>query len=207
MNDILNNATQKFAETLSGVIDPIIIILFIGVLIAVVISFRFRKINDKIYDSMNQHAEYKLAGKKGRNIVEGEKSLPELGKMVKFDEHYNRIRKGYVVCQLMIPIFPLLGILGTVDGLIINMANGQNQMIDSLSVALYSTFWGLIASIALKIIDSIFIAPVTQSIEGQLDSYDSMYEKLNLQRASEAVTSSRSVPKQHKFSGDVKDEL
>ena len=81
----------------------------------------------------------------------------------------------------LIPLFPLLGILGTVAGLIyqINSLSDASQfegLISSLNVSLYSTFWGLVFAIILKILDSLFPARIIYAIELLFEDYD---KKLN----------------------------
>lgn len=83
-----------------------------------------------------------------------------------------------VLAQL-IPLFPLVGLLGTVWGLMQSVQAGDiSQMMASLDTALSSTFFGLIASIALKFFDS-FPAKLIRSVEIALDNFYWKYDKKN----------------------------
>jgi len=73
----------------------------------------------------------------------------------------------------LIPIFPLLGILGTVAGLMLETKAGDiPAMLGSLDVALVTTFWGLIFAILLKIIEAVFPSRVIYDVEVMLDDFD-----------------------------------
>nr|MCR4745175.1 MotA/TolQ/ExbB proton channel family protein [Lachnospiraceae bacterium] len=73
----------------------------------------------------------------------------------------------------LIPVFPLLGILGTVSGLMAQLGSqGVEGMVDSLNGALGSTFWGLIAAIILKFLDAAFSSRIINDTEIILDDYE-----------------------------------
>ena len=69
-----------------------------------------------------------------------------------------------------------MGILGTVSGLIMQLKGQDLDMLfNSLDTALSSTFWGLIAAIALKVI-STASAKLIEDTENILDDYDKKFE-------------------------------
>ena len=97
------------------------------------------------------------------------------------EKKFNEITLRHSIYVQLIPLFPLLGILGTVAGLIyqINSLSDASQfegLISSLNVSLYSTFWGLVFAIILKILDSLFPARIIYAIELLFEDYD---KKLN----------------------------
>lgn len=71
-----------------------------------------------------------------------------------------------------IPIFPLLGILGTVAGLMLEVQAGDvAAMMQSLDTALTTTFWGLVAAIALKTIEALFPSRIISEVDNMLDDF------------------------------------
>ena len=96
----------------------------------------------------------------------------------KYETEFNKKCSWHGVWVQCIPIFPLLGILGTVAGLMLQIrANGIDAMMDSLNVALDTTFWGLIFAIMLKIIEAVFPSRVIYDVEVMLEDFE---KKLNM---------------------------
>lgn len=75
--------------------------------------------------------------------------------------------KAYTIFLTIISIFPLLGMLGTVNGLLgLDLASGDMENIkNNFFIALTSTAWGIIFSIIFKILDAIFL----ENIENVVD--------------------------------------
>ena len=67
----------------------------------------------------------------------------------------------------MITIFPLLGMLGTVSGLLgLDLANGDMDNIkNNFFIALTSTAWGIVFSVIYKIINALFSSGIEEQIE------------------------------------------
>lgn len=96
----------------------------------------------------------------------------------KYETDFNKKCSWHGVLVQCIPIFPLLGILGTVAGLMLELQAGDiDAMMQSLDVALETTLWGLIFAILLKLMDAIFPARVVYDVEVLLDDFD---KKMNL---------------------------
>lgn len=96
----------------------------------------------------------------------------------KYETEFNEKCSWHGVLIQCIPVFPLLGILGTVAGLMLELQAGDiNAMMQSLDVALETTFWGLIFAIILKIIEAVFPARIISDVEVLLDDFD---KKLNI---------------------------
>lgn len=95
----------------------------------------------------------------------------------KYETEFNRKCSWHEVLVQCIPIFPLLGILGTVAGLMMSQGGGTTGMTESLDTALYTTFWGLVFAILLKAIEAVFPSRVIYDVEVMLDDFD---KKLNI---------------------------
>ena len=81
-----------------------------------------------------------------------------------------RAGRLYAIYANVTAIFPLLGILGTVIALL-GMTGNLDGMEENFLAALTSTFWGLIASIVFKFLDS-FISYKAESNEVYLSNYE-----------------------------------
>lgn len=91
----------------------------------------------------------------------------------KYENDFNRKCSWHGILVQCIPIFPLLGILGTVAGLMLELrASGMDAMMASLDVALGTTLWGLIFAILLKIIEAVFPSRIIYDVEVMLDDFD-----------------------------------
>ncbi|MCR5823037.1 MAG: MotA/TolQ/ExbB proton channel family protein [Lachnospiraceae bacterium] len=95
--------------------------------------------------------EYTEGGiKKEADVYTWEETLDYL-------ESFNRIQLVYSIFEQFIPVFPLLGILGTVAGLIQQLGD-VDQMRAALALSMSTTFWGLIAAITLKVVDAVLVS-------------------------------------------------
>ena len=64
---------------------------------------------------------------------------------------FGKEKKWLRAANELISLLPLLGILGTVGGLVFSGdLRDVDLLISGLSTAMYTTFWGLIAAIILK---------------------------------------------------------
>lgn len=96
----------------------------------------------------------------------------------KYETEFNKKCSWHGVLVQCIPIFPLLGILGTVAGLILELQAGDIEaMMQSLDVALDTTLWGLVFAIVLKIMEAVFPSRIIYDVEVMLDDFD---KKLNI---------------------------
>jgi len=103
----------------------------------------------------------------------------------RFETEFYKKCSWHGVLVQCIPVFPLLGILGTVAGLMLQMqANGMDAMMNSLNVALDTTYWGLIFAILLKVLEAVFPSRIIYDVEVLLDDFDKkmslaeMFQKL-----------------------------
>ena len=75
--------------------------------------------------------------------------------------------KSYAIFLTIISIFPLLGMLGTVFGLLgLDLASGDMENIkNNFFIALTSTAWGIIFSIIFKILDAVFLEDIENVVD------------------------------------------
>ena len=96
----------------------------------------------------------------------------------KYETDFNKKCSWHGVLAQIIPIFPLLGILGTVTGLMLQIQSSDIEgMMNSLDVALTTTFWGLIFAIGLKLLDALFPSRIIYDVEVMIDDFD---KKINI---------------------------
>lgn len=95
-----------------------------------------------------------------------------------YETDFNKSKAVYQIFVQLISVFPLLGILGTVAGLMQGVTGGDiNNMLDSLNLALTSTFWGLICAIGLKFLDAVYGSRIITDVEVMLDDFE---KKMNI---------------------------
>ena len=91
----------------------------------------------------------------------------------KYETEFNKKCSWHGVLIQFIPIFPLLGILGTVAGLMLQIQSSDIAgMMASLDVALTTTLFGLIFAIVLKAIEAVFPSRVIYEVEVMLEDFD-----------------------------------
>lgn len=96
-------------------------------------------------------------------------------------EAYNKTYADYVAYTQMIAIFPLMGILGTVLGLVLQAgSNDISDLVASLGLALYTTLVGLVAAIVLKFYDARFLGRNINLIDAEFARADDVISKQQL---------------------------
>ena len=94
---------------------------------------------------------------------------------------YNRLYPYYAVASQLIGLFPLLGILGTVLGLISSDLADIDSLVAGLTEALRTTLWGLVCAIVLKAVDAVVPGKLVNDIEAKFETVDGAIERLNLE--------------------------
>ncbi len=102
----------------------------------------------------------------GESVVDIASGIYGYSERVEFDikemdpirKKYNEHSTQYIYWAQQIPLFPLMGLLGTVIGIIPGLAQVKSgeftALYSSMSTALYTTLAGLVFSIILKIVSS-----------------------------------------------------
>lgn len=97
--------------------------------------------------------------------------------------NFQNLYSKYVVYSQWISLFPLLGILGTVAGLVFcNDMTDTDSLVAGLSLALLTTFLGLICSIALKFFDAAGPGKCINDIDSRFSTVDGAINRLMLEK-------------------------
>lgn len=111
---------------------------------------------------------------------------------------------NYVTCGQLTSLLPLLGILGTVAGLIASSGTTDlTQMVSGLGTAMWTTLCGLVASIGLKAFDAVLLGRLVNLIDAKFNEADTIITRQTLQSEVRQartkitkVSSDRAQPKQ-----------
>ena len=165
-------------------ISVLIIILGAAVLAALIrYSLRFKEILlafDRIEEKENSYHE--RLDRSGNVSARAEQKVSyDRKKLEENREAYNRLYSRYVVASQLISLFPLLGIFGTVLGLVTSNLADIDSLVAGLSQALWTTFWGLVCAIALKAVDAVLPGRLVNDIDARFDAVDGAIERLSLE--------------------------
>lgn len=105
-----------------------------------------------------------------------------------YEAKFNAACSYHDTLAQIIPIFPLLGILGTVAGLMYavgldtdvssanEIANKMTTLYDGMGAALGTTLYGLIAAIILKLTDALFTSRIISDVDVMIDDFNKKLE-------------------------------
>lgn len=97
-----------------------------------------------------------------------------------FETKFNEACSYHDILAQMIPLFPLLGILGTVAGLMTMVDPSAKDSLQNLYMgvgsALSTTLYGLIAAIILKFTDALFTSRIINDVDVMIDDFDKKLE-------------------------------
>lgn len=102
-------------------------------------------------------------------------------------DEYQKTQGWYTIFALIIQLFPLFGILGTVAGLYYALSEGQ-EIYAGVSFALSSTILGISWSIIYKMVDMVYAAFAINYIDESIERYEKDFNvdneeaKLSLER-------------------------
>lgn len=157
-----------------GTVGIIIFGLFIAIMLianGIKLSDRKKRIEDAL---LRKDTKYYIdAVNKELTEQEDENTIATPDKIRAMVTEFNHVCSWHDILVQFIPIFPLLGILGTVAGLMLEVQSGDIvSMLGSLNTALDTTFWGLFFAIILKAIEALLNSQMINSVEVMLDDFD-----------------------------------
>jgi len=92
-------------------------------------------------------------------------------------EEFSKPQVAYSLVQQLVPVFPLLGILGTVMGLIMQLNSGTlDALKDALGTSMWTTLWGLVAAIAIRLMDAFWVSKKVTELELYFNIYEQRYQ-------------------------------
>ena len=95
---------------------------------------------------------------------------------------------SYSVAEQLIPVFPLLGILGTVLGLMQQLSAGSIEALrDALGTSMGTTLWGLLAAIGLRLLDAFWVSKKVTGLELYFDMFEQQYQMAQDKREQDEV--------------------
>ena len=180
---------EAVAKVLDVIVNPIIWVGGVAVLVAlIVISSQLKTLKNEIATNMYGSAGLSAAiNRKSFALKQRNTALSKREDLYPLRNRFNEICSTYLTWAQAIPIFPLLGILGTVAGLILQVSTQDAGAIyAALNTALSTTMWGLIAAVVLKIVETAMVLKSVNEIETMFSDYDLKFEDaLNLKNFDE----------------------
>ena len=180
----MNGFILTISRVLSIILNPIIAILAVFETVIMIVSFRKMRELRKRIDELNGHTTGKqvVTSRKPGSIrtqytVTHDRDWKEFDK---FCDDYQKDSMYFSAVALIIQLFPLLGILGTVTGLFIAM-NGNadwsnaESLYEGVRFALSSTVLGIFFAVIFKTADIIFNAKFLGYIDDGIDRFRENY--------------------------------
>lgn len=163
--DVTTNPTIILVAVIEFVLMCVSIYILMGY------RSRIKVLNSKAVKKTGRMKEGK--GKVTKTIeLEVKKNWEEFDQ---FLEEYQKSGWVYSAFSLIIQIFTLLGILGTVAGLYLAMSNGQD-MYEGVELALSTTILGILFAIIYKVVDIVIESVFINYIEDGINRYEKIYK-------------------------------
>lgn len=180
----MNSAILAVSWLLAKILNPVIVILAIVEAVLMIMAYNKMIVLKKRIDALNGETPGKqvLRSKKA-GIVETEytvKVKKDWKEFDKFCDDYQNDSMLFSSVSLIIQIFPLLGILGTVTGLFVAMngnadwSNAQN-LFEGVSFALSSTVLGILFAVIFKSVDILFCSRYLNYIDDGVERFRESY--------------------------------
>lgn len=174
---------KGLCEFLDVVTNPAIIsvavIEFVFMIIAIIYLVKFRirisKLNSKKIVKQGKPKKVAVGQVTTKTEVELTQNWEDFDR---FLAEYQEKSWLYSAFSLIIQIFTLLGILGTVAGLYLAMSNGQD-MYRGVELALSTTVLGILFAIIYKIADVIIVSFLINYIDDGIERYEKIYHVKN----------------------------
>lgn len=180
----MNELILSVSRLLAKILNPFIVILAIAEVVLMVRSYAEMKLLKKRIDELNASTAGKsiLTHKKEGKLITEYKVISDRDWRAfdKFCDDYQNRSMLFSWASLIIQIFPLLGILGTVTGLFIAMnsnadwSNAQS-LFEGVRFALSSTVLGILFAVIFKIADIAFSARYLGYIDDGISRFRENY--------------------------------
>ena len=198
----MNEIIKIICDVLNKSLNFFILIIGIGELILLCISWH------KLYKSKSAFIKLsKSTTKEIREKQENHTSTKTTITVIKLDwaafdklkEEYQSTNGIYSIYSLIIQLFTLLGILGTVAGLFIAMQNWSDlnkikEMYDGIKFALSSTVLGIIFAVIYKIFDIILCSQYINYIDDEIERFDKNYTEAKDSLVTNNSNTSEEIP-------------
>lgn len=162
-----------FGDPVSVIINGVIIVAF-GLIVWRIIDLKNHMVSNmsKLNPVMNSKKVTRQMDREGTMKVVTGTSI-SAGDINSLQKDFDHIRVKHNTVSQLIPIFPSLGILGTVAGLMYQtQAEGLEQMTASIALALSSTLLALLFTVALKTYMALSVSKDLSEIEVIYRDYD-----------------------------------
>ena len=180
----MNGVILAVSRLLAKILNPLIVILAIAEIILMVMAYNRMIALKKRIDLLNGETPGKQVLRSRRQgKVETEYTVKVEKDWKEFDsfcDNYQNDSMLFSSVSLIIQIFPLLGLLGTVTGLFIAMnsnadwSNAQN-LFEGVQFALSSTVLGILFAVIFKFVDIVFCSRYLNYIDDGIDRFRESY--------------------------------
>ena len=148
------------------------VLMIVSITIMAKLKNRIKKLNSK---GSKKSGTYKKEEKGNVTKIIELESKKDWEEFDQFLEDYQEKGCWYSAFSLIIQIFTLLGILGTVAGLYLAMSNGQD-MYEGVELALSTTILGILFAVIYKIADIVIMSVFINYIEDGINRYEKIYK-------------------------------
>ena len=168
--------------TIKDYLNPINIVI---VVLGLVTMFGFAVVLSKlrVLQTNIDNDKKKTGGRqrfvKGMNAITTDPDVVQWEDTLRHIQEFNDIQVKYDMFEQFIPIFPLLGILGTVVGLVNALPEfslDSGNPFEGLATALTTTICGLVVAILLRFFDSVKVSKEVNKMGLYFDSFEQSYQ-------------------------------
>ena len=148
------------------------VLMIISIVIMAIFKSRINKLNGK------ELKKSSTAKRRGKGRIEKTMEFESNHNWEEFDQFLEDYQKKgclYSAFSMIIQIFTLLGILGTVAGLYLAMSNGQD-MYEGVELALSTTILGILFAAVYKFFDILIVSFLINYIEDGINRYEKIYK-------------------------------
>ncbi len=178
--------TMTICGALNIILNPFIFVLAVYEFYVFLKSFtKLSKLKERINALLGVERKSKVVKLYGPKQVLTEVTSKQVLNFDEFDAFCERYQEDSIYISrfsMIIQLFPLLGILGTVAGLYYAMNSGQGlqssqDMYEGVRLALSTTIYGIIWAVLFKLCDVVLSAYFINYIEDGIDRFKDKYNE------------------------------